>query len=50
MPAGARDRGLNQLEAGPSDPDDRLLVARTVAGDRDAFDVLVRRHQNWILL
>jgi len=47
-PAGSRDRLFNQLEADPSDPDDRVLVARTVAGDGNAFDALVRRHQNWI--
>jgi RNA polymerase sigma factor (sigma-70 family) len=35
-------------EANRGDHDDRVLVTRAAAGDGDAFDELVRRHQKWI--
>jgi len=33
-------------EAG--DPSDELLVSRAKAGDKDALDKLIRRHQSWV--
>lgn len=35
-------------EAAQTEPEDRTLVARTRAGERDALEELVRRHQPWI--
>jgi RNA polymerase sigma factor (sigma-70 family) len=35
-------------EAPPTDHEDRALVLRARAGDRDALEHLVRRHQAWI--
>jgi RNA polymerase sigma factor (sigma-70 family) len=40
---------LNPLaESGRTDDDDRVLVARAQAGDRQALEELVGRHQGWI--
>lgn len=42
-------RPLNPLaEEGQGDLDDQALLARVRAGDRDALETLVRRHQPWI--
>jgi RNA polymerase sigma factor (sigma-70 family) len=35
-------------DSAPTDPEDRVLVARIKAGDRNAFEDLVQRHQAWI--
>jgi len=35
-------------DSAPTDPEDRLLVARITSGDRNALDDLVQRHQRWI--
>jgi RNA polymerase sigma factor (sigma-70 family) len=35
-------------EAAPTEPEDRALIARTRAGEREALEQLVRRHQPWI--
>lgn len=42
-------RPLNPLaEEGQGDLDDQALLARVRAGDRDALETVVRRHQPWI--
>jgi len=35
-------------ETAPSDPEDRELVRRAQAGNREALEQLIRRHQAWI--
>lgn len=35
-------------DSAPTDPEDRILVARIKSGDRNALEDLVRRHQAWI--
>jgi len=36
------------VDNAPTDREDRALVARACAGDREALEDLVRRHQGWI--
>jgi RNA polymerase sigma-70 factor (ECF subfamily) len=39
---------LGGLESNADDPDDSLLVLRTLAGDREAFEILIRRYQRLV--